>query len=74
MAEIFAEVLSLGRVGADENFFELGGNSLQAMRVVSRINKAFGVKVTIRMLYGTTTVRAVAEKIAGLSAGEGGPR
>ena len=50
VAEIFAEVLSLPRVGADENFFELGGNSLQAMRVVSRINKAFRVKVTIRML------------------------
>jgi acyl carrier protein len=74
VAEIFAEVLSLARVGADENFFELGGNSLQAMRVVSRINKAFRVKVTIRMLYGTTTVRAIAEKIAGLPAAEGRTR
>jgi hypothetical protein len=44
------------------------------MRVVSRINKAFRVKVTIRMLYGTTTVRAVAEKIAGLPAAEGRTR
>jgi amino acid adenylation domain-containing protein len=70
VAEIFAEVLSLPRVGADENFFELGGNSLQAMRAVSRINKAFGVKVTIRMLYGTTTVRAISEKIAGLPAAQ----
>jgi amino acid adenylation domain-containing protein len=74
VAEIFAEVLSLPPVGADENFFELGGNSLQAMRVVSRINKAFRVKVTIRMLYGTTTVRAIAEKIAGLPAAEGRTR
>lgn len=66
VAGIFAEVLSLPQVSAADNFFELGGNSLQAMRVVSRINKAFGVKVSIRMLYGTLTVSAIATKIDGL--------
>ena len=68
VAEIFAEVLSVPRVGADENFFELGGNSLQAMRVVSRINKAFGVKVNIRLLYGSSTVSAISTAIEGMTA------
>jgi len=34
--------------------------------VVSRINKTFGVKVSIRLLYGTSTVQAIAAKVAGL--------
>ena len=72
VAEIFAEVLSLPRVGAVDNFFELGGNSLQAMRVVSRINKSFGVKVNIRLLYGTSTVSAIATKVDGMAAAKAG--
>ncbi len=65
VAEIFAEVLAVPRVGAHDNFFELGGNSLQAMRAVSRINKAFGVKVNIRLLYGSSTVSAVSTAVDG---------
>ena len=71
VADIFAEVLSLPRVGAEDSFFEVGGNSLQAMRAVSRINKGFGIKINIRTLYGNGTVRAVSsavdEKVSGAS-------
>lgn len=63
VAEIFAEVLSLPRVGADANLFDLGGNSLQAMRMVSRLNREFGVTAKVRMLYGTATVRTVATAV-----------
>ncbi|MBP2329728.1 amino acid adenylation domain-containing protein [Kibdelosporangium banguiense] len=73
VAAVFGDVLGVARVGANENFFDLGGNSLQAMRVVSRINKAFGVKVNVRLLYGTSTVAAIASKIDG-AAGEGKSR
>jgi amino acid adenylation domain-containing protein len=72
VTEIIGEVLSLPRVGAVDNFFDLGGNSLQAMRVVSRINKAFGVKVNIRTLYGTSTVSAISSKIDGMVAAKAG--
>jgi acyl carrier protein len=69
VAAIFSEVLSLPRVGADESFFDVGGNSLQAMRAVSRINKGFGIKLSVRTLYGNVTVRAVSavvdEKVGG---------
>jgi amino acid adenylation domain-containing protein len=63
VADIVGEVLTLDRVGAETNFFELGGNSLQAMRVISRINKKFGVKVNIRMLYGSSTVTAISARV-----------
>ncbi|HEY5832851.1 condensation domain-containing protein [Streptomyces sp.] len=69
IAGIFGEVLSLPRVGAEDSFFDVGGNSLQAMRAVSRINKGFGIKLSVRTLYGNVTVRAVSavvdEKMGG---------
>jgi len=72
VADIFGEVLSRPQVGAEDSFFEIGGNSLQAMRAVSRINKGFGIKISIRTLYGNATVRAVSaavdEKVGGTSA------
>lgn len=60
VADIFGEVLSSPELGAEDSFFDAGGNSLQAMRAVSRINKRFGVKLGIRALYGNVTVRAAA--------------
>ncbi|MGW0465273.1 non-ribosomal peptide synthetase [Streptomyces sp. NPDC003027] len=68
VAEVFGAVLSVPHVSADGNFFELGGNSLQAMRVVSRLNKHFGVKVNVRLLYGGATVATVATAIDALLA------
>ena len=76
VAQIFAEVLAKPRVGAQDGFFQIGGNSLQAMRAVSRINKGFGIKISIRLLYGSATVTAISaaidERLAGQD--EGGSR
>ncbi|MBW1598132.1 non-ribosomal peptide synthetase [Streptomyces sp. JJ38] len=63
LAEVLATVLAVPRVGADANFFAIGGNSLQAMRVVSRLNKHFKVKVNVRLLYGGATVGTLAAAI-----------
>ncbi|MHA6758660.1 non-ribosomal peptide synthetase [Streptacidiphilus sp. PAMC 29251] len=63
VADIFAEVLSRERVGAEDAFFAIGGNSMQAMRVVSRINKAFKIKISIRVLYSTATVSGIAAAV-----------
>ncbi|MBM9506829.1 condensation domain-containing protein [Actinacidiphila acididurans] len=72
VAGIFGEVLALPEVGAEDSFFDIGGNSLQAMRAVSRINRGFGIKLSVRALYGNATVRAVSsvvdEKVKGESA------
>ncbi len=60
VAEIVADVLSLPRVGAEDDFFELGGSSIQAARIVARFREAFGVTVSLRDFYATPTVAAVA--------------
>jgi acyl carrier protein len=63
ICEIFTDVLAGPQVGAEDGFFQIGGNSLQAMRAVNRINKTFGVNARIRLLYGSATVRDVAAAI-----------
>ncbi|HEY6796334.1 MAG TPA: non-ribosomal peptide synthetase, partial [Kineosporiaceae bacterium] len=63
VAQVFAEVLAAPVVGRQASFFGLGGNSLQAMRALSRINKLFGVRLPVRQLYGDATVASVADSI-----------
>ena len=50
IAQIWAEVLDLERVGVYSNFFEIGGHSLRATRVISRIHKTFGIELPLRSL------------------------
>jgi non-ribosomal peptide synthetase component F/acyl carrier protein len=68
VASILQTVLDKPIADPGANFFELGGNSLHATRVVSRINKTFGIKVSVRLLYGDSTVRAIAGAIDELTA------
>jgi amino acid adenylation domain-containing protein len=63
VAEIFTTVLGHPDVPLDRGFFELGGTSFQAMRAVSRIEKEFGVHISIRTLYANQTVEAVAAEV-----------
>jgi amino acid adenylation domain-containing protein len=51
LTEIWAEVLSVQRVGLRDNFFELGGHSLLATQVISRIRRIFQIKVPLRLLF-----------------------
>jgi acyl carrier protein len=63
VAAIWAEVLDLGRAGVYSDFFELGGNSLRATRVISRLHKTFGVELPLRRFFEASTVAALSEKI-----------
>src|SRR5690606_9415102 len=63
VAAVFAEVLGSERVGADESFFELGGNSLSATRVVARVNAALGSTVALRDLFDAPTVAQLSARI-----------
>lgn len=63
LASIFAEILSLERVSADDSFFDLGGHSLLATQVLSRVREAFQLKVPLRKLFEAPTVAGFATVI-----------
>ncbi|GGN73725.1 non-ribosomal peptide synthase/polyketide synthase [Nocardia rhizosphaerihabitans] len=63
VARVFGEVLGVERVGADDDFFALGGNSLVATQVVARLGAALGVTVSLKVLFEASTVTALAARL-----------
>jgi nonribosomal peptide synthetase DhbF len=61
LAEAFADVLEMDRVGIDEDFFELGGNSLRAIRLVGLIRAELNLEVSIRKLFAARTVTGLSD-------------
>ncbi|MGW5289890.1 amino acid adenylation domain-containing protein, partial [Rhodococcus pyridinivorans] len=56
VAAVFADLTGAGRVGADDEFFALGGNSLLATRAVARINAEFGTDIAVADFFDASTV------------------
>jgi amino acid adenylation domain-containing protein len=74
LIEVWASVLRVPPepIGPDSSFFELGGDSLAAARVFTRVRKQFGVSITLDRLYDVRTVQAMAACIeAGRAAATG---
>ncbi|SDJ34796.1 amino acid adenylation domain-containing protein, partial [Rhodococcus triatomae] len=63
IAAVFADVTGTARVGAEDDFFALGGNSLSATRVVARIGEAQGVTIGVRELFDAPTVHGLAHVV-----------
>ncbi|WP_137811337.1 non-ribosomal peptide synthetase, partial [Gordonia sp. GAMMA] len=64
LAAVVAEVLGVERVSVVDSFFDLGGNSLAAMRVAARAGAALGVEVSVRDLFDAPSVRELAQRVA----------
>jgi len=60
LTEIWAGLLGMGRVSIHDNFFDLGGHSLLAAQLLSRVNEAFQVELSLRSLFETPTVAGLA--------------
>ncbi len=63
LAEIWTEILGISGISIDENFFEVGGNSLKAMRLVNKIFKELGVKISLHDIFERSTIKRQAEYI-----------
>ncbi|WP_275792820.1 non-ribosomal peptide synthetase [Prescottella equi] len=64
VAAVFADVLDVDRVGRDDDFFELGGNSLLATQVCARLGAALDTTVPVRVLFDASTVEALAARVS----------
>jgi amino acid adenylation domain-containing protein/non-ribosomal peptide synthase protein (TIGR01720 family) len=63
LAGLYAQILGLDRVGVDESFFELGGDSLSAMRVVAAVNTTLNAGLAVRALFEAPTVAQLAPRV-----------
>lgn len=72
VAALWRETIGGGRVGADESFFAAGGDSMKAVVLRARLERRFGIRVPIPVLFERTTIREQAEWIARTSAAASG--
>lgn len=70
IANIWKEILGVQDVAPDEDFFELGGTSLHAARVVTKTRAAFGVKLSAQTLLEHPTLAAFAAQVGAARASE----
>ena len=60
LAGFWQDLLGVGRIGAEDSFFDLGGHSLIAVRLFARIRKSWGVDLPISTLFEAPSIRALA--------------
>jgi amino acid adenylation domain-containing protein len=63
LAEMWTEVLPAGRVGVDDDFFELGGESVGVMRLVANLRDRLGVEIGFRAVLAHPTLEAMAAQV-----------
>jgi amino acid adenylation domain-containing protein len=66
LADVWAQVLGIERIGVHDSFFDLGGHSLLATQVVSRVCDTFRVDLVLRSFFEAPTVAGLAQTVAAL--------
>ena len=67
LCDVYAQILGVDRVGVDDSFFELGGDSLSAMRLITAIRAALDSQVSLPTFFDSLTVRKLGQRIRGES-------
>jgi amino acid adenylation domain-containing protein len=67
LAAIWSEVLGVSRIGAEDSFFLLGGHSLMATQVITRVRETLDVVLPLRTLFEAPRLRALAERVDALA-------
>lgn len=67
---IWQSILKRTQIGATDNFFELGGQSLKAMVLLSRIQKAFSVEISLKDIFTYPTIRSLAAHLEHAASGQ----
>jgi tyrocidine synthetase-3 len=67
LTQLWGEILGIekNKIGIDDSFFELGGHSLRATVLATKIHKKFNIKVPLKVIFNTPTIRGVAQYIYG---------
>jgi amino acid adenylation domain-containing protein len=71
LAEVWATVLGVDSVGPDDDFFEAGGHSLLAVRLLAEVNERFGTSLSLSRIFSAPTVREMAVELDAEPAGRG---
>ncbi len=81
LAEVWKETLGLEEIGVDDDFFDIGGHSLTATRIVARIQELFSIELPLKAVFETPTIaglagciRSALQQSAGTSHPPIGPR
>ena len=63
LAGIYAQVLGVERVGVDDSFFDLGGDSISSMQVIAAINTGLDAHLPVRALFDAPSVRSLSQQL-----------
>ena len=69
LCEIWKGLLNLEKVGVNDNFFNIGGQSLKAIQLIGRINEEFGLAKNVEFVFEYRTIKEQAKHLADVSAG-----